>query len=103
MTEDALDELIADGEPPAAAPRAPSADLLARLAAAPWDYGFYQAMRRLEALHRDRPRLGRSARPAPSADASAQVRADCHWRGLEFGHDQYAAARSRDLRRRGQR
>ncbi len=38
--------------------------MLTRLAAAPWEYGFYQAMRRLEALLRDRPRFGRSVRPA---------------------------------------
>jgi type VI secretion system protein ImpH len=38
--------------------------LLAALADRPSAYGFYQAMRRLEAAYRDRPRLGRSARPA---------------------------------------
>jgi type VI secretion system protein ImpH len=47
-------------------------DLLARLAAAPWEYGFYQAMRRLEALYRDRPRLGTSTRPAQDAIRLAQ-------------------------------
>lgn len=48
------------------------ADLLARLAAAPWEFGFYQAMRRLEALYRDRPRLGASVRPAQDAIRLAQ-------------------------------
>jgi type VI secretion system protein ImpH len=38
-------------------------DLRGRLSAAPWNFGFYQIMRRLEALHRDRPRFGRSTRP----------------------------------------
>jgi len=38
--------------------------MLARLAAAPWEYGFYQAMRRLEARYRDQPRFGRSVRPS---------------------------------------
>jgi type VI secretion system protein ImpH len=41
-----------------------SVGLLRRLAAAPHAFGFYQAMRRLEALYRDRPRFGRSMRPA---------------------------------------
>ncbi|MBV9749934.1 MAG: type VI secretion system baseplate subunit TssG [Acetobacteraceae bacterium] len=71
MTEDTLDELIADGAPPPPAPT-PGRELFARLATAPWDYGFYQTMRRLEALHRDRPRLGRSARPAQDPVRLAQ-------------------------------
>ena len=37
---------------------------LSRLAETPHAFGFYQAMRRLEAAHPERPRLGRSARPA---------------------------------------
>ncbi len=41
--------------------------LLARLAAAPHAYSFYQAMRLLEAARPDRPRLGRSSRPAQDA------------------------------------
>ncbi len=48
------------------------AELLARLAAEPWEFGFFQAMRRLEAFYRDRPRLGRSARPAQDAVRLAQ-------------------------------
>ena len=43
-----------------------------RLAERPWEYGFYQAMRQLEAMHRDRPRLGRSVRPAQDAVRLAQ-------------------------------
>lgn len=67
---DAL-ELVADA---AATPVSAAAvpDLFARLAAAPWEYGFYQAMRRLEALFHDRPRLGRSARPAQDPVRLAQ-------------------------------
>jgi len=42
-------------------------DFLSRLAEAPHTYGFYQAMRRIEAVNRDRPRLGRSVRPAQDA------------------------------------
>jgi type VI secretion system protein ImpH len=55
--------------PPAPATAIPLAasDLLARLAAAPWSWSFYQAMRRLEAHYRDRPRFGRSGRPAQDA------------------------------------
>lgn len=45
----------------------PAPDLLARLAAAPWQWSFYQAMRRLEAQFRDRPRFGRSGTPAQDA------------------------------------
>jgi len=40
------------------------AALLASLAADPTAHGFYQTMRRIEALHQDRPRLGRTARPS---------------------------------------
>ena len=47
-------------------------DLLADLAAHPTAYGFYQAMRRLEARYRDRPRLGRSVRPSQDALRLAQ-------------------------------
>jgi type VI secretion system protein ImpH len=46
--------------------------MLQRLAAAPWEYGFYQAMRRLEAHFRDRPRFGRSVRPAQDPVRLAQ-------------------------------
>jgi len=49
-----------------------AANLLVQLAATPWRYGFYQAMRRMEALYRDRPRLGRSARPAQDPVRLAQ-------------------------------
>ena len=46
--------------------------LAPRLAAEPWAWSFYQAMRRLEAEHADRPRLGRSVRPAQDALRLAQ-------------------------------
>ncbi len=48
------------------------AAFLRRLAAEPHAFGFYLAMRRLEAAHADRPRLGRSARPAQDAVRLAQ-------------------------------
>ena len=57
-------------EPPRGGPRPD--DFLVRLAANPTDFGFYQAMRRLEALFRDRPRLGRSVRPSQDALRLAQ-------------------------------
>lgn len=41
-----------------------AAELLAALAADATAHGFYQTMRRLEALHSDHPRFGRSVRPA---------------------------------------
>ncbi len=42
------------------------------VAARPWAFGFYQAMRLLEARHRNRPRFGRSARPGQDAVRLAQ-------------------------------
>ena len=48
------------------------AALLERLAAAPAGWSFFQALRLLEAAHRDRPRLGRSVRPAQDAVRLAQ-------------------------------
>jgi type VI secretion system protein ImpH len=59
---------MADADWPAPDP----VDLLARLAAKPTAYGFYRAMRELEALYRDRPRFGRSVRPAQDAIRLAQ-------------------------------
>jgi type VI secretion system protein ImpH len=56
-------------EPPEA-PGVP--DIVARLAADPAAQGFYQAMRLLEAMYADRPRLGRSVRPAQDALRLAQ-------------------------------
>ena len=45
----------------------PFLSLPARLAEDPYHFGFFEALRRIEALHSDKPRLGRSLRP--SADA----------------------------------
>ena len=81
---------------------------LERLTAAPHAFGFYAAMRLLEAIFRDRPRFGQGARPAldavrftqePSvefapatladfvpADADAPARLAVHFLGL-FGPD----------------
>lgn len=47
-------------------------DLSASLAAAPWAWSFYQALRRLEVEHAERPRLGRSVRPAQDSIRLAQ-------------------------------
>ena len=38
-------------------------EFLSSLAAAPYQYDFYQALRRLECLYEDKPRLGRALRP----------------------------------------
>jgi type VI secretion system protein ImpH len=46
--------------------------LLTHLAQAPWEHGFFQVMRRLEALYRDHPRFGRSVRPGQDAVRLAQ-------------------------------
>ncbi|MCO6415513.1 type VI secretion system baseplate subunit TssG [Siccirubricoccus sp. KC 17139] len=79
---------------PPDAPAAPP-PLHASLAAEPWRHGFYQAMRRLEALHRDRPRLGRSTRPMqdpvrlgqdPSVTFAPSTLAD-----FELGNEKHAA------------
>ncbi|HET6235196.1 MAG TPA: type VI secretion system baseplate subunit TssG [Acetobacteraceae bacterium] len=51
----------------------PVPELYADFAAAPWDWDFYQALRRLEAAHPDRPRIGRSVRPAQDAIRLAQI------------------------------
>lgn len=53
-------------------PSPEAAALLQRLAAEPSAHGFYRTMRRLEAILRDRPRLGRSARPQQDAVRLAQ-------------------------------
>ncbi len=76
---------------PAAAAAAPFVD---RLAAAPWSWSFYQAMRRLEAAHADRPRFGRSTRPAQDAVRLAQEPsvefAPATLAGWEAGRDEAA-------------
>jgi len=55
-----------------APPRAAAAALSARLAAEPWAFSFYQAMRRLEAAWPDRPRFGHSNHPAQDPVRLAQ-------------------------------
>ena len=71
-----MTDLPADVQEPPPAPAAPVApplvappvsDLLADLAAAPWSWSFYQALRQLEARYRDRPRFGRSTKPVQDA------------------------------------
>ena len=49
-----------------------AAALAQRLAAAPWAWDVFAALRWLEAAHPDRPRLGRSKRPAQDAVRLAQ-------------------------------
>ena len=69
---------MADAAGDAADPVAPAAGdalhaaFLRRLAAEPHAFGFYAAMRHLEAAHDTHPRLGRSARPAQDAVRLAQ-------------------------------
>jgi type VI secretion system protein ImpH len=41
--------------------------LLQSLAAEPWRFDFFQALRRIECAYRERPRLGRAQRPAEEA------------------------------------
>lgn len=55
---------MADAAGSAPDPVAARAALLDRLAEAPHAQGFYQVMRMIEAAYPDRPRFGRSARPA---------------------------------------
>jgi type VI secretion system protein ImpH len=43
---------------------AAAVELFDKLAKAPWEFDFFQVLRRLECAHRDRPRLGEAARPA---------------------------------------
>ncbi|HXJ84283.1 MAG TPA: type VI secretion system baseplate subunit TssG [Candidatus Methylomirabilis sp.] len=40
------------------------AALFAALARVPWSFDFFQALRRIESLHADRPRLGKAVRPS---------------------------------------
>ncbi len=64
---------MADADGPALDAVAPTVtDPLAHIAERPWQMGFYQAMRLLEAAFADRPRLGRSARPGQDAVRLAQ-------------------------------
>jgi type VI secretion system protein ImpH len=51
----------------------PAPELHMDFATQPWLWSFYQAMRRLETLYRDRPRLGRSVRPSQDAVRLAQL------------------------------
>ena len=61
-----------DADGPAPGPVAAAPRLAAALAAAPWRFGFYAAMRALEAAARDRPRFGRSTRPSQDSVRLAQ-------------------------------
>ncbi|HYZ63984.1 MAG TPA: type VI secretion system baseplate subunit TssG [Acetobacteraceae bacterium] len=63
LTIPELEQPAPKPEPPPAPKRA-AAPFAHHLAAAPYEFEFYQVMRRLEALHRARPRFGRSTRPA---------------------------------------
>lgn len=66
--------------PHALTPRAPAPgtlapralELLDRLRQEPWQFGFFAALRRLEAAHRDRPRFGQSLRPVDDPVRLAQ-------------------------------
>jgi type VI secretion system protein ImpH len=47
--------------------------LFEALAAAPYEFDFFQALRRIEATHRTRPRLGESPRPGEDAVRLSQI------------------------------
>jgi type VI secretion system protein ImpH len=64
-----MDEIARGGE--VAAPESVRGPLH-HVAAAPWAYSLYQVLRRLEAAYPDRPRLGRSVRPAQDPIRLAQ-------------------------------
>lgn len=66
-----MDEIPAEAGPADGAVGSNGA-MLRQLAEAPWRFGFYQAMRRLEAMNADRPRFGRSVRPAQDPVRLAQ-------------------------------
>ena len=70
-------------------------DLLESLAADPTAHGFYQTMRHLEVLFADRPRFGRSIRPAQDAVRLGQepsaIFAPSLLAGFEPAHDGRAA------------
>ena len=68
-----LSDLLAPDVPARTAASPPSAELLQDFAAQPWLWSFYQAIRRLEALHHDRPRFGRSVRPSQDAIRFGQL------------------------------
>lgn len=81
----------ADRPAPAALAGAGTPDPLAALAADPSAHGFYQAMRWLEAFFADRPRFGRSIRPAQDSVRLAQeasaIFAPTHLAGFEPAQD----------------
>src|SRR5579862_9501615 len=89
------DDLVVDVREPEAEPAEPvervSAGLLAQIAAEPWAWSFYQAMRRLEAHFDDRPRLGQSSKPAQDVVRLGQepsvVFAPATLAGWEAGQD----------------
>lgn len=63
---------MADAAGPAAGSLTPGAAIAASLAATPWVWSFFAALRQIEAAHTDRPRLGCSTRPAQDAIRLAQ-------------------------------
>lgn len=77
---------------PAAAPKAP-APFVRALEAAPHDFEFYQVMRLLEALHPDRPRFGRSTRPAEDLIRLGQEASVTHTPASLAGYDRGTAER----------
>jgi type VI secretion system protein ImpH len=70
---DAVDPVTQDGAArDGAAGEAAAHAWMQRLAASPYEFGFWQVMRRLEAHFRARPRFGRSTRPAEDEVRLAQ-------------------------------
>jgi type VI secretion system protein ImpH len=58
-----LPEADAQAAPPAQASGRVLADVLREMSAAPHQYDFFHAMRLIEALQPDKPRLGQARRP----------------------------------------
>lgn len=89
----ALPELDRQQERPQ--PPAPEAasPFVAALAAAPHAFEFYQVLRLLEALHPDRPRFGRSTRPAEDLIRLAQEPSVTHTPASLAGYEPGADAR----------
>lgn len=73
--------------PAASAPEATASGLPAEVRHAPHAYGFNALLRLFEALNRDRPRLGRSLRPAQDAIRLGQEPAVVHTPGSLAGFE----------------
>ena len=66
------DRVELSSQPPAGPDPVVREQLYAHLASRPYDFDLFQALRRIEALHPDRPRLGDAARPVDEPIRFAQ-------------------------------